>query len=220
MSSGSDPLISPSFLFHFAASCRRKAKLWSNGGVKLDRKHTLPSFGELEGQPIFADVRAAWSEEGLAFTVRVAGKKQPPWCRSTRLEESDGLRLYIDTRGVHNIHRARRFTHQFLFTPLGGGARVDQPIGRLIPIRRANEQPKPVDPELLKLHSRRHPDGYTLELFLPAETLTGYSPDDHPTLGFCYWVMDRELGDQTFNVSREFPFSDDPSLWGKLELQK
>jgi hypothetical protein len=33
-------------------------------------------------------------------------------------------------------------------------------------------------------------------------------------------VIDRELGWQTFNVGPEFPFQDDPSLWGTLELVK
>jgi hypothetical protein len=37
-------------------------------------------------------------------------------------------------------------------------------------------------------------------------------------LGFSYAVMDRELGWQTFTVASEFPFDEDPSLWGTLEL--
>jgi hypothetical protein len=43
---------------------------------------------------------------------------------------------------------------------------------------------------------------------------------EHPRLGFCYAVMDRELGWQTFTVGPEFPFAEDPSLWGTLELEK
>jgi hypothetical protein len=31
-------------------------------------------------------------------------------------------------------------------------------------------------------------------------------------------VVDRELGWQTFTVGPEFPFVEDPSLWGTLEL--
>jgi len=31
-------------------------------------------------------------------------------------------------------------------------------------------------------------------------------------------VVDRELGWQTFSVGPEFPFVEDPSLWGSLEL--
>jgi hypothetical protein len=31
-------------------------------------------------------------------------------------------------------------------------------------------------------------------------------------------VTDRELGCQTFTVGQEFPFDEDPSLWGTLQL--
>jgi hypothetical protein len=31
-------------------------------------------------------------------------------------------------------------------------------------------------------------------------------------------VVDRELGWQTFNSGNEFPFAEDPSLWGSLVL--
>ncbi len=53
---------------------------------------------------------------------------------------------------------------------------------------------------------------------MPAAALTGFQPDDHPRLGFTYWLFDREQGEQTFAASSEFPFAVDPSLWGTLEL--
>ena len=84
-------------------------------------EYRLPSLGELEGQRSFADVRAAWSEAGLAFSVRIEGKRHPSWCRETKLEDSDALQVWIDTRDTHNIHRASRFCHRFIFLPAGGG---------------------------------------------------------------------------------------------------
>ncbi len=214
----SQAILAPTFLFRFAAPCRYRKTLWSQRGVKLPAAHTLPSFGELEGRPLFADLRAAWGETGMAFELRVVGKRQSPWCRQTRWEDSDGLQLWIDTRDTHNIHRASRFCHRFVFLPAGGGARQDQPVGELVPINRAKAQPKPVAAGQLQVVSTLRSGGYELKAFLPASTLTGFDPVEHPRLGFSYAVIDRELGWQTFSVGPEFPFLEDPSLWGTLEL--
>lgn len=178
----------------------------------------MPSFGELEGRPRFADFRLAWNEAGLEVQLKVMGKSQEAWCRETRAEDSDGISIWIDTRDAHNIHRASRFCHRFVFLPFGGGARSQHPVGFLLPINRARELPKPIDPRILQMESRKLKDGYELHAFIPAEAITGYDPEEHPKLGFSYAVMDRELGWQTFTVGPEFPFVEDPSLWGTIEL--
>jgi hypothetical protein len=214
----SEPLLASTFLFRFSAPCRRCDPVWSARGVELDERHLLPSFGELEGRPLFADLRAAWSEQGLTFALRVAGKKQPPWCRASRLEDSDGLQVWIDTRDTHNIHRASRFCHRFAFLPLGGGRHEDEPVARWLLINRARENPKPVAEKTLLIRSEKRIDGYLVQAHVPAEALTGFDPAEHPRLGFSYAIVDRELGWQTLTVGPEFPFMEDPSLWGTLEL--
>jgi hypothetical protein len=213
-----EPLLAPTFLFHFSVPCQHRKRLWGKKGVQLDPKHRIPSFGELEEKPLFADFRAAWSENGLAFNVRVRGKKQAPWCRLTRLEDSDRLEVWVDTRDTHNIHRAGRFCHRFAFLPFGLGQRADQPIARMLDIHRARENPKPIAPESLAVRSEKRPDGYLLEAYIPAEALTGFDTEEHARLGFSYAIVDRELGWQTFSVGPEFPIMEDPSLWGTLEL--
>jgi len=165
-----------------------------------------------------ADVRAAWSEAGLAFTVLVQGKKQSPWCRTGRPEDSDGFQVWIDTRDVHNVHRASRFCHRFSFMPSGGGNRLDQPVAQWLPINRARGQPQAIEPGGLKVHSRERTDGYVLDAFIAADALTGFDPAEHPRLGFTYAVLDRELGEQTFSVGSPMPYQEDPSLWATLEL--
>lgn len=214
----SETLLAPTFLFRFSTACRHRKKLWSERTIKLVDKYIVPSFGELEGKTQFADLRAAWNKEGLLFVLTVSGKKQSPWCRPTRMEDSDGLQVWIDTRDTHNVHRANRFCHRFQFLPFGGGHRLDEPIAALFPINRAKESPKPVEAELFKIRSKKLPDGYALEAMIPAEALTGFDPTDHPRIGFSYAVVDRELGWQTFSLGAEFPFIEDPSLWGTLEL--
>ena len=159
-------LLSNRFLFRFSVPCRYRAPVWEPGSEGLDETYRLPSFAELEDKPLWADVRAAWSEDGLAFSVIVSGKKQDPWCRTTRPENSDSVQIWIDTRDVHNIHRATRFCHRFLFMPTGGGRRMDKPVAQWLPIHRARGQPQAIRPEDLKVQSRHEPDGYRLDAFI------------------------------------------------------
>lgn len=214
----SETILAPNFLFRFSAPCRTHRSIWTKTGVKLSATHTLPCFAELQGNTLFAELRAAWSDKGLSFALQVRQKKQAAWCRSTRIEDSDGLHIWIDTRDTHNIHRASRFCHHFAFLPSGGGAGKQSPVARLLPINRARENPKPVADKALGVRSKPTSDGYQMQAHIPATALTGFDPSEHRRVGFFYAVNDRELGWQTFSIGTEFPFAEDPSLWGTLEL--
>ena len=123
----SPPLLAPTFLFRFSVPCLYYQSAWTAEGIKLPDPYRLPCFAELEDKPFFADLRAAWNNEGLYLTVRVEGKKQAPWCRESRLDDSDGLQVWVDTRDTRNVHRASRFCHRFVFLPAGGGRMLDRP---------------------------------------------------------------------------------------------
>jgi hypothetical protein len=213
-----DPLLPGRFLFRFAAPCLYRPRLDADEAARLDERHRLPALSALEGRTEFAEVRAAWNETGVAFSIRLTGKKQPPWCRANRPEDSDGLQLWLDTRDVHNVHRASRYCHRFIVLPSGGGSRFDEPFGQLLAINRAREQPHPVDPRQLGVRAAAQRGGYRLAVFVPAAALTGYDPAEHPRLGFTYVVLDRELGEQTFGVGSPLPYQEDPSLWATLDL--
>lgn len=206
------------FVFRFSVPCFYRKRLPLGRGAGLEPKYRLPSLAELEGERKMAEVSAAWSEAGLALTIRVSGKKQPPWCRASRPEDSDGVQLWIDTRDVHNVHRASRFCHRFLFLPTGGGKGLDQPLVQWMPINRAREHPSAIPPGKVEVQSEITADGYQLNIRLAAEALTGFDPGEHPRLGFHYAVTDRELGEQTFAAGSPMPYQEDPSLWGTLEL--
>ncbi len=214
-----DALIPPSFLFRLAVPCYYFDGKWSANGAALDERHVIPSFhGELNLGPRFAELRLGWNERGMFVHLRTTGKKQSPWCRDSRLEDSDGLSLFIDTRNTQTIHRASRFCHRFVLLPQGAGRLLDEPTARLHEINRARENPKAIPQGKLSVLSEKRIDGYLLQAFLPAEAITGFDPAEHPQLGFSYAVIDRELGWQTFSLGPEFPFTSDPSLWGTLEL--
>ncbi len=212
-----EQLVPPTFLFRLAVPCHYQRQLWSGKGVRLGPKYRLPELGALDGKKQFAELRLAWNGKGIAFQLRVAGKSQRPWCRESRVEDSDGLQLCIDTRDTHTIHRASRYCHRFAFTPTGGGAKNQRPLALWLPINRAKEDPK-VQSGGLRVASELHADGYSLQGHIPHTALTGYDVDEYPRLGFFYAVIDRELGWQTFSLGTEFPILEDPSLWGTLEL--
>jgi hypothetical protein len=205
-------------LFRFAAPCYRTDARWSAEGIELRERHRVPCFAELAGKKPFADVRLGWDDNGIAVNVTVRGKQQPPWCRDSRIDDSDGVQLWIDTRNTQNIHRAGRFCHRFALLPVGSGHRLDEPLAVLLAINRAKESPREIEPGALKIRSQRLGDGYLVQGFIPAAALTGFSPADQPAIGFSYAVIDRELGWQTFSVGPELPFTEDPSLWGTLKL--
>ncbi len=215
----SEQLIPPSLLFRFAVPCRACDERWNNTrGVALNESHRLPNLGELDQQPNFADVRAGWSKDGLMFTVDVSGKQQSLWCRPTQLTESDGFQVWIDTRNTHNVHRANRFCHWFLFLPTGGGPGREDPIATMLKINRSKEDPKTMNQAALKVLSKKKVGGYRLSVWIPGSALTGWGPDEHRKLGFNYAVVDRELGWQTLSIGPEFPIAEDPSLWQTIDL--
>jgi hypothetical protein len=207
------PLLPASFLFRYSVSCR-----YLPDGAELGESYRLPNFTPLDGGPDGPEVRAGWNEAGLSLSIRVTGKRHLPWCRENRIEESDGLHVWIDTRDTHNIHRASRFCHYFVFLPSGGGHRLDAPVAEQLLINRARENARPIRPGMLRAKSEKWADGYVLEAHIPADALTGFDSVEHPRLGFTYCITDRELGLRTFNCGPEFPFRDDPSLWATLEL--
>ena len=212
-------LIPPTMLYRFSAKCRSINRKWSDTkGINLDQSHQLPCFGQLDGRPLLADVRVGWTNDGLSVNLDVNGKRQSLWCRETQLVESDGLQIWIDTRDTHNVHRANRFCHWFLFLPDGGGSKRDLPIATMLKINRSKEDPKTLNQVKPKVIVSKRVGGYSLNLLIPGKSLTGWDPNEHRKLGFNYLVIDRELGHQSFSIGQEFPIAEDPSLWQTLEL--
>jgi len=212
------PLLPARFLFRFSVPCQKIDTLWSDKGAALDARYRLVGLNELEQGRAFADVRAAWNPEGLVFSILVDGKQMAPWCRINRIDDSDAVHLWIDTRDVHNVHRASRFCHRFVCLPFGSGARATEPFLQWMPIHRARQNPNAVGEGLLKARSEKHAGGYRLDVLIPAAALTGFDPEEHPRLGFNYAVLDRELGEQTLAVGSPLPYREDPSLWATVEM--
>lgn len=216
-------LLPPRYLFHFASPLLRHDPIWTNQGVTLGEQHRLPDLAGLDretpaSEPRFADVRAAWAPEGLAVTAEIRGKKQPLWCRESRLDESDGLQVWVDTRPTGTVHRATKFCARYAFLPAGGGRGDAEPVADQLLISRARENARPVRPRELRAASRVTKEGYVISALIPAVALTGYDPQQHRSLGFQYALLDRELGLQTFANGATLPYDEDPSCWATLEM--
>jgi hypothetical protein len=219
----SNVLVAPRFLFRFTVPVMHREPIWKTGGIELEESYRLLNLAQLDRDTVdrensIADVRMAWSAEGLAFNVLVDGKKQPTWCREGRLEDSDGLQVWIDTRATLNIHRASRYCHRYAFLPAGGGRRQDEPLADQLLINRARENARPIRPRELQVASRLAKSGYWLAAFVPAVALGGYDPHQYHQLGFTYAIYDRERGLQTFATGPTFPYDEDPTCWSTLEL--
>ena len=211
-------MIDPSFLFRFEVPLRHAELEWTAKGLALPETCRLPSFGGLGDRPVFADVRLAWHSGGLGLRVLVNGKRSLPWCRETRLEESDGFHLWLDTRCSPGIHRATQFCHRFLWMPAGGGPQRDRAVAALVPINRARGNPKPIAADALKIAALPRHDGYELSGIIPSSALTGFEPAQQARISLYYAVVDRELGWQTLSLGPEYPVTEDPSLWGEAVL--
>lgn len=219
MSTGkSSNLVDPTFLFEFSFPLKKATWKWGKSGLKLPESHRVPAFGVLAGRPNFADLRMAWSKQGIAFMMEVDGKAQMPWCREGRVDESDGLHLYIDTRNSPGIHRANRFCHRFAFLPTGAGTKRDEPVARMLNINRAREFPQPIENDTLRVSSTLKKHGFVMSGVIPTKSFTGFDPGEYPRISLWYSVVDREIGWQTLSLGPEYPCDEDPTLWATVEI--
>ncbi|MEX1232130.1 MAG: hypothetical protein WEB58_17935 [Planctomycetaceae bacterium] len=212
-------IVSPTYLFEYRVSVGevRESDV-SSGDFELAEDYRLPFLRELEAERPFADVRLGWSQAGIALTVDVTGKKHPATVDRDRPAESDWTRIWWDTRYSASVHRANRLCQSLILYPGGGGKSKTEPHAVSASIALAREPSLPIALKAVKLGLRSLKDGYHLSVWLPAEVLPGFDPENHPQLGFYYQVHDLEKGKQHFSVGEDFPFAHDPSLWVLMDL--
>jgi len=178
----------------------------------------LPDFGALDGCRAFADVFACWNESGLAFAVRVEGKRLSLRCDPKQFWKGDNIRLCTDMRDARANKRATRYCQQFYFLPSGGGKRGGEPMAGVHAIQRAREQAPSIPVERIRIESRVSYRGYALQAMIPTECLSGFNPLDHPRIGFYYIIEDAELGQQYLTIGDDLNWYFDPSTWATAVL--
>lgn len=188
--------------------------------IELPEAARLDPFSDLDGAANFADVRLGWNETGFGLSVEVKGKDNFPIGDADRPRQSDGVTLWIDTRGDRTGHRATRTCHQFHFLAAGGGPNKDEPAFVQTKIHRALQDAPLATSSDVPFRCDRIKGGYRIEAFLNATVLAGFDPEQYPRLGVFYAVRDFEKGEQTPGADSDFPFAEDPSLWASLDLVK
>ena len=212
-------LFDPALLFRLQLRPVKTQLKFGQQSWHLPDEAELPGIGSsISGQNHFATIKVAVSDSGLFMTASVKGKRQLPWCRESRLEDSDGMHVWIDTRNARDVHRATRYCHRFVFAPLGRGPKSEQAFASWAPINRARENSKPPEDKLLYAHSKVTQSGYELNAACHWRALSGFDRADFPVLGFYVAVVDRELGWQSLGLSPPLPVDEDPSLWCELAL--
>jgi hypothetical protein len=171
---------------------------------------------ELSGNPKFAQVRVAVGTNALFFQADIQGKKQLPWCRDSRLEDSDGFHVWIDTRHSRDVHRATKYCHRYGFLPMGRGPKADLPYAGWAPINRAREtSPQPPD-DLLAIRARVADGRYRIIAAVHFDALHGIDINDFPVIGIYFCILDRELGWQSLSMQPEMTNTENPSLWSEM----
>jgi hypothetical protein len=188
--------------------------------LDLPEQCRISTFASMDGLHDFADVRMAWNETGLALQVAVRGKEKPMVADEARPRHSDGVTLWIDTRDARTSHRASQYCHQFHFLPAGGGPDKEDPVFAQSKINRALRDATFAQARDIPFHCHIGNGGYRLETFLLAAALYGWDPEQNPRIGFFYAINDQELGVQTSGAGVDLPYTEDPTLWGTLELTR
>lgn len=219
----SSALLPQAFWFRVAASCPKVEGVPRPGskGALLDLPEAcaLPSLASLDGRDAWASVRAGWNAEGLAISIHADG----PGSGALDVDRPEGfatITLWIDTRDTRNVSRATRHCHRFegRLTPDPDGESLAATVEQR-PIARATADAPLCSPGLLASRVALNKNGWTLELFLPAQALNGYDPETNRRLGFAYQVSDHRREDQFLGIGRDFPIGENPSLWATLELK-
>lgn len=163
-----------------------------------------------------AELRLAWSDQGLALAVRV--KDSRVQCTDPRaFWEMDALEVFIDAKGEFTDRAFAASDHQFWLVPLPAEKRAY--LGRW---KRANEIPAIMyDIAGVGSFAAKTADGYIYEALIPTAQITGFSPKAGAVIG-----MDLMLNVNGAAGKREvyWPWSkkDDPgariSTWGMVKL--
>lgn len=213
------------FLFRMEISCKYKENLENLNELPAD--YEFPDFESLEAQDSDSAnsaktfrVRGAWNENGVAFQFFVSGKSKEIWCNRNRPDESDRVELWLDTRNVHDVHRATRYCHRFICLPCGEGQNGAEPSVFLLPINRTKQLPNDIPNGSIQVKSNVQRNCYSLFVYFSAGALTGFDPEDFQDLGINWALFDRDFPVKTLTAGSPFPFMEDPSMWYTLHLAR
>lgn len=215
-------LVPAPFLFRYSIPVKRLDKFprAKSNSLELPETCRCPWPSSLEpGAESFAAYSLGWNEKGLALEVRVAGRTKKLANPADLQQPGDRVWIWIDTRNTQGAHRASRFSHHFVASPLGGGKDGQSARMAQLLIPRAKEDAPTQDFPKVQLEAHIEKQNYRLSMWFPTAALHGYDPEAQRRLGFYLVVQDQELGTLPLVVGQGFPFDSDPSQWITLQLR-
>jgi hypothetical protein len=208
--------LSPINFFQITGDCKytseHKLPELTKGAGKA---YLLPSTHGLCHEKTFADIGMGWSEQGLTFRIDV---HQPvTQILYPEITNGDSIELFIDTRDVKTSGFNTRFCHHFFFLP---ESMDERQAGELTHFR-TEDSHSHCDPNSLTVNCKKSSSAYTMQIFIPADCLFGYDPDQFKRIGFSYRINRPDGPPQHFSVvSQEYTIEQQPSLWSSLRLVK
>jgi hypothetical protein len=165
------------------------------------------------GEESFAVIAMGWNAEGIECLITI----ESPFVKAffPDITRGDSVELFFDTRDVKTSGFNTRFCHHFFFLaePVEG-----RQAGELTRFRTEDTHVL-CDPAALKVQAKTKSRTQTLHIFIPAQCLHGYDPEQFSRLGFSYRVNRAEGFAQHFTVlSEDYQIEEQPSLWSSLRL--
>ncbi|MBL8810502.1 MAG: hypothetical protein JNM43_10030 [Planctomycetaceae bacterium] len=212
-------IVPPSFLFHYSLGMPKEERLPGPKGAMIPA--AIPPLmipSSLNSSEQRFQLRAAWSEDGIALSVKVQGKSSEPSGTWTNLRDSDYLFVCINTRHNTNVHRVTEFCLAFQVLVRDEDNQDSPSIKFYEYAQRATKVN--FDPRRCRAESKMHDKGYQLELWVPASQIPGFGDAmEIGHIGFYLIVHDADRGEFPLSVGGDFPVTHDPSTWIQLDLQ-
>lgn len=174
-------------------------------------------------------VRVAWNDSGLAVSAEasIVPAKEHPTDEKGKQSQTTSLRpeivFYIDTRDMKSNKRANRFCHCFeIEFPMAKGKKLLPGETRLVPLTHSQSRKQVESVADLPTVGSIDSELASISCWLPKELLTGFDPENVPSIGFFYVLSLRNHKDvsQTYGLSSNFPYNTDSSLWPSLKLSR
>jgi hypothetical protein len=180
---------------------------------KFEKRHLLPPLSLLVEEKPFAKVSMGWSHDALFFRIQCSmteGKVNP-----SRLEESDTIELFIDTKRLEDVRTTHRFCHHFcLFSEPIEGVQVKE----ITRFRTEDSHPLAAGVDL-EAKVVKMKGGYEAFLRIGKGALVGYEPEEGRFLGFTYRIRRSKGAPQHFGLSSsDISIEYYPYLWTALKL--
>lgn len=181
--------------------------------VKKIEPYLLPDLTNFCGDDSFASVAMGWSPEGLEFQIAVQTAVERVFY--PEVEKGDSIELFIDTRDVKTAGTNNRFCHHFFFLPESLEGRQAGEITKF----RTEDKHDWCDPNELQVKVKKNAKGYIAKIFIPAQCLQGYDPEQCSSIGFTYRINRFGEIPQHYSVdSQDFPMEQQPALWSSITL--